>query len=146
MFSGMMGPSNKTLRKQDQATLEQYQMDKRTREETARDGYESNQHMEQMFSNADNGRNSGSLGMANSSQPKNSKFIFSDEEDLSEGEKEQVRQDQEQEADLNKGLELLHGHVLGMKGIAVGMNQEFERQNGRIDRIGEKVSALYRQA
>ncbi|KAL1864433.1 Protein transport protein S9 plasma membrane t-SNARE [Diaporthe australafricana] len=139
MFSGMIGPSNKTLRKQDEATLEQYQTDKRTREETARDGYQSNQHMEQLFAN---GGNSGSLGMSRPSQAKSSKFVFVDEEDMSDEEMEQVRQDHQNEDEINRGLELLHGHAQRMKGTAMGLGEEFERQNSRIDRIGQKTDAV----
>lgn len=136
MFSGMFGPSKRTLNKQDAETLAQYQQDKEEREQTQKSAYQSEQQMEGMFKDM-NGPKPGALGARGSAAEK-SKFLFIDDEDDDGLGKE----DENDEKQMNEDQVEL-GHIVGrLRGAAIGMGENLDTQNQRLDRLKEKVSPL----
>lgn len=136
MWSGVFGPSKRTLNKQDAETLAQYQQDKEEREQTQKSAYQSEQQMEGMFKDM-NGPRPGGLG-ARSSAAERSKFLFKDDEDddglgdEDENDEKQMDDDQVELGDI----------VSKLKGAAIGMGSNLDTQNQRLDRLKEKVSPL----
>ncbi|KAK2610774.1 hypothetical protein N8I77_004175 [Diaporthe amygdali] len=141
MFSGMVGPSKKTLNKRDAATLEQYQRDKSIREDTAKDGYRSEQQMETMFNDLSSSRTPGSLG-AKRNGAERSKFVFQDDDDDDEDAKRLAQEDQDDEDQIDDGVDELMDISRKLKGAAIGMGGNLTTQNERLDRLGGKIDAV----
>lgn len=136
MFSGMFGPSKRTLNKRDAETLAQYQQDKEEREQTQKSAYQSEQQMEDMFKDM-NGQRPGTLG-AKRGTAERSKFIFKDDE----SDDDLARQDEDDEDQINEGIDDLTDIVGRLKGAAIGMGGNLTTQNERLDRLAGKVSSL----
>lgn len=136
MFSGMFGPSKRTLNKKDAETLAQYQQDKEEREMTAKSAYRSEQQMEDMFKDI-NGNKPAGLG-AKRNNAERSKFVFKDDE----SDDELAREDENDEDQINEGIDDLTDIVGRLKGAAIGMGGNLTTQNERLDRLAGKVSSL----
>lgn len=134
MFSGMFGPSKRTLNKRDAETLAQYQEDKEKREETAKSAFQSEQQMEDMFKNMNGNRTLG----AKRGTSERSKFVFKDDE----SDEDLAKQDEDDEDQINEGIDGLTDIVGKLKGAAIGMGGNLTTQNERLDRLAGKVSLL----
>ncbi|KAG6363485.1 hypothetical protein INS49_008585 [Diaporthe citri] len=137
MFSGMFGPSKRTLNKRDAETLAQYQEDKEARESTAKSAYKSEQQMEDMFKDINGNKPSGPLG-ARRNNAERSKFIFKDDE----SDDELAREDENDEDQINEGIDDLTDIVGKLKGAAIGMGGNLTTQNERLDRLAGKTDAV----
>lgn len=137
MFSGMFGPSKRTLSKKDAETLAQYQEDKLEREKTAKSAFQSEQQMEDMFKDINGNKPSGPLG-ARRNNAERSKFVFKDDE----SDDELAQEDENDEDQINAGIDGLTDIVGRLKGAAIGMGGNLTTQNERLDRLAGKVSSL----
>lgn len=137
MFSGMFGPGKRTLNKRDAETLEQYQEDKIEREKTAKSAYQSEQQMETTFNDLAANKNQRALG-ATRNAAERSKFVFKDDE----SDDELARQDEDDEDQINEGIDDLTDIVGKLKGAAIGMGGNLTTQNERLDRLAGKTDAV----
>jgi len=119
--------SGKRNAEHDKMLLEQHQKDRETRETTRREGYASNQNMEQGFKSL-SGADPSRPAWKPASAAERSKYTFE------EGESD--------EEEIDQGLERLANNVHKINIAARLIGSEIDSQNELIDRLGTKSDAL----
>lgn len=113
----------------DKATLARHQEEKGIRSETLRDGYTSNQMVEEQFK--DLTRDQPRQKLLGAGAPRNNRLIFD------EGEDDDAKQDEE---DINNDVDAIEDIAYKLKGISIAQGQLVDKQIGQLGRITEKVS------
>lgn len=119
----------KRERAKDKAVLARHQEEKGIRSETLRDGFSTNQMVEEQFKEL--GRDQPRQKLLGAGSTRNKKLMFD------EGEGSDAERDEEELDDNLNSLDDIAGKL---KGISIAQGQLVDKQIGQLGRITEKVS------
>ncbi|KAK2020116.1 hypothetical protein LZ32DRAFT_9784 [Colletotrichum eremochloae] len=120
----------------DAAVLERHRAERETREATRHEAFKSNQRLEESFKDMTlSGRPKGRSGATSTAE--RSKYTLPDDSD-----EEGAAEANEQERQIEDGIDQLSGVVGRLNGLARAQMKEVDQQNVLIERIGQKSDAV----